>query len=348
MTANPSKETGSGTGGRAARVGVLGLLVAVVAIVVPIVLGVRLAVGPGPLTQDPPSVEQVEEVALGTSPTTAEEPLPVEPRKVTALTIAPQRVHTLQSLFERHDYELASVASGAAAVPPIFVETIPEDWRGIERAETRKTLFVKTVLPLILKANAEIRTERRRLLEIAKRADGDPANLEQGERYWLEQLAQSYRLDGIDFAKLKQRVDVIPVSLALAQAANESGWGTSRFARQGNALFGQWTWNTSEGIKPKQQQAGKGNYAVRRFASLGDSVAAYMHNLNSHPAYAPMRRRRAQMRQADESPTGQALAGGLIKYSQRGQAYIKEIRGMISHNDFQRLLGAQLASKVMG
>jgi Bax protein len=267
---------------------------------------------------------------------------------VRAVTIAPQAVRTLQTVYDRHSYDLTAIAADQAAVPPIFVSTLPEDWRSIERAETRKRMFVKTVLPLVLKANAAIRTDRRRLLELAAQADGDPANLGDGARYWLNQLAARYQVDGIDFAKLKQRVDVIPPSLAIAQAANESGWGTSRFARQGNALFGQWTWDTSEGITPKELQKGKGNYAVRKFSTLGESVAGYMKNLNTHGAYAPMRERRAQLRRADKPLSGAVLAGGLVKYSQRGQAYVEEIRGMISYNDFQRYDDSRLSSGTLG
>jgi len=345
MAESTPNEPGSVGTGRRPRAATLAVAIGLIGILVPIVLGVRFAVGPGPVTQDPPTPETVQKVSLGTTPT---EPLPVKPREVRAVTIAPQAVRTLETVYDQHDYDLNAIAGDDDAVPPIFVSTFPEDWRNIERAETRKKLFVKTVLPLILKANAAIRTDRRRLLELAAQANGDPANLDDGARYWLSQLASRYQVDGIDFAELKKRVDIIPPSLAIAQAANESGWGTSRFARQGNALFGQWTWNPSEGIKPKELQKGKGNYAVRKFPTLGESVSAYMMNLNTHRAYAPMRERRAELRKADKPLSGSTLAGGLIKYSQRGQAYIEEIRGMMSYNDFQRYDDSRLGSETLG
>lgn len=335
----------SASSNRAPRGTVLALTIAVLGLGAPAALAIVLAVGPGPLTRDLPDTRAVQEVSLGTAPS---DPLPVPQRKVAALSIAPQNLHTLTAVFDRHEYALPRIAAGEAAVPPIFVETLPQDWRSIDRAETRKRMFVKTVLPLIVKANAAIRTDRKRLLELEDKADGDPANLSDGARYWLNQLAQRYQLDSIDFAKLKQRVDVVPTSLALAQAANESGWGTSRFARQGNALFGQWTWDANQGIRPKELQAGKGDYAVRRFETLGASVAAYMHNLNTHSAYAPMRKKRASLRSNGQELSGSALAGGLQRYSQRGDAYIKEIRGMISYNDFQRYDGSRLADAVLG
>ncbi len=338
--ATPDRERG-----RAPHGGALGLALALIGVVVPAALAIVLAVGPGPLTRDLPSTTTLREVSLGTAPG---DPLPVPQRKVAALSIAPQNLHTLTAVFDRHDYALARIATGEAAVPPIFVKTLPHDWRSMDQAETRKRVFVKTVLPLIVKANAAIRTDRKRLLTLAERADGDPSNLSEGARYWLSQLARRYGLDSVNFAALKRRVDVIPASLAIAQAANESGWGTSRFARQGNALFGQWTWDSSEGIRPKALQAGKGDYAVKRFDSLGASVAAYMHNLNTHSAYAPMRKKRASLRAADHKLSGSALAGGLTRYSQRGAAYVEEIRGMISYNDFHRYDGSHLANAVLG
>ena len=330
---------------RTRRGGTLVLVIAVLGLLVPVGLAVRLAVTPAPVTRDLPSEREIRNVALGTAPS---DPLPVPQRKVNALTVAPQNLDTLKAVFERHDYALPRIAAGEAAVPPIFVATLPNDWRSMEQADERKRMFVKPVLPLIVKANAAIRTDRERLLTLAERANGDPANLSDSARYWLNQLAQRYRLDSIDFDKLKQRVDVVPVSLALAQAANESGWGTSRFAREGNALFGQWTWEPNQGIKPKEMQAGKGDYAVRRFDSLGASVAAYIHNLNTHSAYAPMRKKRASLRAANKPLSGAALAGGLIRYSQRGEAYVREIRGMISYNDFDRYDDSRLADAVLG
>jgi Bax protein len=186
------------------------------------------------------------------------------------------------------------------------------------------------------------------MLSLIQEAGGKPENLSQGGRYWMSRLAHDYGLKEIDFAALKARVDIIPASLALAQAANESGWGTSRFVREGNALFGQWTWDSSQGIAPKDRQEGKGNYSVRSFPDLGGSVSAYMRNLNTHSAYKTLRKTRAAMRASGKAPSGHALAGGLLRYSQRGKAYVEEIRGMISYDDFQRFDSARLGDAVLG
>lgn len=338
----------SKNGGSIARLVRTALVVAgggAVGIVAPIGLAVHLAVPPGEGVSGLPDSVRVQDVSLGSS---ARDALPVPTKRISALSIAPQSVRTLTRVFDRYDYDLARATGEGASVPPIFVERMPEDWQQIDQAKTRKRLFVKMVLPMILRANAEIRQDRRRLLALIERADGDRETLTDGGRYWLSKLARRYGLTEIQFDALKRRVDIIPPSLALAQAANESGWGTSRFAREGNALFGQWTWDATQGIKPKEMQKGKGNYAVRRFDNLADSVSAYMLNLNTHSAYKPMRDRRRALRNSDKPISGHALAGGLVRYSQRGQAYIEEIRGMISYNDFQRYDRVNLGSAALG
>ncbi|RDD62443.1 hypothetical protein DRB17_07270 [Ferruginivarius sediminum] len=254
---------------------------------------------------------------------------------------------SLTSLFDSHDYDLDDVAEGRRDVPPIFVRSLPPDWRAM-KAKKRKRAFVKTVLPLILKANARIRAERAKLLDLIAAADGDLSRLPEARRGDIERLAKRYRTEPDDLDTLKRRADIVPVSLALAQAANESAWGTSRFAREGNALFGQWTWDAEDGIAPKDPQADKGDYTVRAFDSLGHSVAAYMNNLNTHPAYADFRERRARLRKAGKPLSGVSLAGGLLKYSQRGADYVAEIREMIRYNDFQSLEQARLAIVPLG
>ena len=308
-------------------------------------LAVRLAVTSGDLLPPVPEAGSVAEMDLGAA---AAGGLAVAPRRIVALPVRPGSLATLSSVFERYDYDLPAIRAGARGVPPIFVQSLPKDWAQLERVERRKGLFVKTVLPLILKANAEIRFERRQLLAIAADSGPDLAEAPKEARAWLESLAQRYGLEAPDLEALKTRVDEIPVSLALAQAANESGWGTSRFARKGNALFGQWTWNPDEGIRPKEMRAEKGTYAVKKFDALGDSVAGYMRNLNRGGAYASLRRIRAKLRAADKPLSGPALAGGLLKYSERGQAYINEIRAMIDHNDFTDFDNAALGSAALG
>jgi Bax protein len=266
---------------------------------------------------------------------------------VSGVSLRGTQLAALRQTFDRHDFDLEAVARGNRSVPPLFVRNLPDDWRDM-RAKARKRAFVKTVLPLVLKANARIRAERAQLLRLIADADGDPATLSDDRQAWLHDLARRYGTEADDLTALKRRVDVVPVSLALAQAANESAWGTSRFARKGNALFGQWTWEKDDGIAPKEPQHDKGDYAVRAFDSLGDSVAAYMQNLNTHAAYAEFRARRAHMRKAGDRLDSLTLAAGLLKYSERGEAYVEEIRAMIRHNRFRRLDSARLASDILG
>ncbi|MGK2907996.1 MAG: glucosaminidase domain-containing protein [Desulfuromonadales bacterium] len=133
---------------------------------------------------------------------------------------------------------------------------------------------------------------------------------------------------------LLRRVDTVPPSLVLAQAAEESGWGTSRFAVEGNALFGMWTWG-EEGITPVKQRSGLGNYKIASYKTPLQSVIAYMHNLNTHQAYKKLRSRRAELRNAGSKVTGWDLASTLTKYSERGQAYVDSLRSMIKGNKLQ-------------
>ncbi|SDG34201.1 Bax protein [Limimonas halophila] len=312
------------------KVAAIALAGGVMLLAAPVALGIHLAVPPA--MQDTTEFEMVPE--------------PVGERSITAMPVQGVSVKTLQGIYERNAYDLAAIAADERGVPPIFVREMPRDWATLDGGETRKTLFEKIVLPLILKANAEIRADRERLLKlIAKSDEPDGRDLAAAERQWLTALAKQYKLNKPDLGKLRQRVDVVPVPMALAQAANESGWGTSRFARQGNALFGQWTWDTSQAMAPKSLQKGKGNYGVRKFPTLGASVAGYMRNLNTHSAYEPFRRLRAEQRKGNGGLNSHRLMAGLKAYSQRGDAYVREIRGMMKHNSYQKLAAAELATQ---
>ena len=145
-----------------------------------------------------------------------------------------------------------------------------------------------------------------------------------------------------DIDELLRRVDVIPVSLAIAQAAEESGWGTSRFAQTGNALFGQWTVASDIGIVPEDREDGM-THKIKAFDNLAQSVAAYMRNLNTHRAYREFRQKRQGQRQWGEALDGHALASTLLRYSQRGDKYVKSIRTIMNANGLRELDGAHLA-----
>jgi len=197
---------------------------------------------------------------------------------------------------------------------------------------------------LILDENEKITEDRKKLFKILSKNFNTV-----GERVWLKRRFKEYKIDDQDLAKLKMRMDIIPVSLALAQAANESGWGTSRFALEGNALFGQWTWS-SNGISPKDKDPDQ-NHKVLQFQILKASVRAYKNNLNTHNAYKEFREVRAKLRQSGTRITGLALIKYLKNYSAIGEKYTKIIEGIIVQNsltDFEKanLLPTKLKTEI--
>lgn len=229
--------------------------------------------------------------------------------------------------------------SNAAPVPIIvlrdFTRTLPDSHQGLP-VKQQKDSFVAIVLPLILAANEEIAQRRSAVLRAAESSDADT----------LGRWAKLYRVKTENKsveqikAEILVRADFIPVSLALAQAAIESGWGTSRFARQGNALFGQWAWQASAGIKPAQ--ASNSRAVVRSFPNLFGSVRAYMHNLNTHASYASFRERRKIMRGRPRADLGYQLATQLDSYAEIGTAYVDKLQTLIRSNDFGRFEAAKL------
>lgn len=202
--------------------------------------------------------------------------------------------------------------------------------------EIRKAAFFNVLRPVIDSENQRIQTIRDTITTLSDRNPDQPLNPR--ESLWLTVTADHYGLksSGIHdpelFARLLKRVDTVPASLALAQAAIESGWGSSRFARTGNNLFGQWTWTKGAGMVPKYRDQGK-SHEVARFASINESVRSYMHNLNSHSGYRSFRALRQTMRDDGSPLSGLDLAEGLEKYSSKGKTYIKHIRSIILNNE---------------
>ena len=248
-----------------------------------------------------------------------------------------QSYQGLQETFKLYNYELDQVDAG---VPPLIVEKMPEDLDRITEIETRKQIFFKIMLPMILLVNEEIITEREQLLTIQQQIDNsEPLSSEQLKT--LETLASRYRIDleAVETPRaiemLLRRANIIPVELALAQAANESAWGTSRFTLVANNLFGQWTFTPGRGIVPEGRPEGE-IYEVRKFPTLYESVRSYANNLNSHQAYQPFRSLRAE-RNPESRFDGIVLAEGLLSYSIRGEDYVREIQAMIHQNNLQQL-----------
>lgn len=249
----------------------------------------------------------------------------------------------LHDAFDRIGYRLAAVSADGEPVPRILLAKMPRDLGEFGTVDMRKRIFLRIMLPLVLEVNGAILRERKKLLDLKARAErGD---LGAADRDWLDRLADNYGLADPDIAVLLDRVDIVPVSLALAQAAEESGWGTSRFTREGNALFGQWTFS-GNGLVPRRAEDAP--YRVRAFSTLAEAVRAYSHNLNTHRAYAEFRRKRAAMRAADAPLDGYALAGTLRQYSERREEYVRSLRSIIVANDLQALDMARLAGQDAG
>ena len=210
---------------------------------------------------------------------------------------------------------------------------------------TSKKQFLYQILPLIINANKNIQKDRTKLLDISSKGNASMTN---NDKSWLKKLAKKYRLSGdiIGDISLQQellkRVDEIIPSMALAQAANESAWGTSRFSKQGNNLFGIWTYNSEIGIKPLKREPGKKHF-VRKFKSFQESVSIYMHTLNTHAAYKKLRDIRYEAASNDGKLSGYELAKGLEKYSARGLEYIQMIQAMINKNNLENITLSELA-----
>ena len=212
---------------------------------------------------------------------------------------------------------------------------MPKDLKTLGDTKDKRELFIKIILPLILDENEKILADRKKLFNILSKNFNTV-----GERVWLKRRFKEYKIDDQDTAKLKMRMDIIPVSIALAQAANESGWGTSRFALEGNALFGQWTWS-KKGISPKNQDPNK-SHKVLQFQILKASVRAYKNNLNTHNAYKEFREVRAQMRQEDGKLNALQLTQYLEKYAGIGKKYVKILDDIIRKNSLTDFDNAEL------
>lgn len=222
--------------------------------------------------------------------------------------------------------------------PLVLAASLPPNLGELNDVERRKRAFVGIVLPLAHETNQAIMAERRFVEAVANCRQADSPLKPQDEAR-LEALSSTYKAEG-NLDTLRRRLDVVPTSLLLAQAAIESGWGTSRFAREGNALFGQRTTAADSGIKPQGLEEAT-PVRVAAFPHLLASVDAYIRNLNTQPAYKAFRERRAALREAGREPDGLNLAATLTAYSERGHAYVGDVQAIIRANRFDALDGAQ-------
>jgi uncharacterized FlgJ-related protein len=250
-------------------------------------------------------------------------------------TVESKNYNDVLQLFNEIGYTAEQWQAGIRVVPRIEITEIPQRWQ--KTAQTipindKKNIFFRLTGSGILQANEKILSEREHLLNAIDKNDID-------DNEWLASLGVKYKvikqesdkLDKQALTELRKRVDIVPPSLALAQAAEESGWGTSRFAIKGNSLFGQWDFS-GEGLKPREQRTELGDYGIAVFDSPQDSIEAYMLNLNTHNAYQRMRQKRAVFRQQNRRPTGWDLAKTLDKYSERGIGYVKSLHAIMSYN----------------
>ena len=239
----------------------------------------------------------------------------------------PQRLSasTIEELFKENGYNLDTVKKTKLVNSGNQLTKLPKELKNIESPKKRKRLFIKIVLPLIIEENLKIRFDRKKLFKILNKN-----NTSSRDKAWLELKFKQYGVKNNDLAKLKIRMDEIPVSLAIAQAAKETGWGSSRFAQEGNALFGQWTWS-GEGIKPLEVEKNK-KHKVAKFKILKASVRAYQRNLNTHSSYKEFRIERAIQRDNDEKLNSLKLVNFLEKYAETGKEYTEVLKKIITQN----------------
>ena len=256
---------------------------------------------------------------------------------------APARLPVQAPAAKRRDVktpEQAAVASPSGAVG-VKTETLDKSQKVVKNHSVlsgKKHDFITTLLP-------HIQTENRRLTALRNKITGMFSKLESGvalttsEQQQISKLANKYRVKGNPLVNITAReemlrkIDIVPLSLALAQAANESAWGRSRFAQEANNLFGIWTYDQDKGLKPNKREEGKA-HLVRIFDDFSESVRYYMYTLNSHPAYKELREIRQQLRASDQIIDGHRLAAGLEKYSAKGQGYIVLIQDLIKQNEW--------------
>ena len=248
------------------------------------------------------------------------------------------KTETVIQLFKDVDYDLRKVRNDKL-VKPIYFTQFPQDLDNLQSVNLKKETFIKIVLPLIVAENEKILDDRQKLKILSEKKFTSDL-----EKQWLRQKLLEYKVKKGDLNELRVRMDIIPVSIALAQAAKESGWGTSRFALEGNAIFGQWTWS-GQGIAPLNRDGDK-NHKILKFPILRASVKAYKNNLNTHKSYAKFREKRKSLREKNKNVTGLSLTGTLKNYAQTGSEYTKILNQIITQNRLSDFEPVRLVNSV--
>ena len=232
---------------------------------------------------------------------------------------------TIEEIFKSTNYNLEDVRK-TKLVKPISLTLLPHEIKKIENSKKRKNLFIQIILPLVIKENNNIKLDRKKLFSILNKSKNTKL-----EKSWLNSKFKQYGVLNKDLPTLKIRMDEVPTSMAIAQAAKETGWGTSRFAQEGNALFGQWTWS-GEGIKPSDAD-GSSTHKVMKFKVLQASVRAYQRNLNTHSSYKDFRSARAELRDQGKKLDSMILTKYLDKYAETGKEYVRVLQQIIKQNN---------------
>ncbi len=236
------------------------------------------------------------------------------------------------ALFNELKYDLGEIRDGKP-VKPVFFTQLPRGINELDSIKNRKKIFIQIVLPLVLSENESILAERKKILFLSK-----SRNVSKTDQLWLDKKFKFYKVNNKDFELLLSKVDIIPPSLAIAQAAYESGWGTSRFALEGNSLFGQRTWTAKSGIVPLNRDQDQ-TFKVTKFDIIRASVKAYKKNLNTHKSYQSLRVERKKMRDSGKEISGLELSKYLDKYSEIKDKYVFYLQKIIEQNsltDFDR------------
>ena len=244
-------------------------------------------------------------------------------------------------IFKKYEFSVDSFLNDESANLIIF-SSLPDDFMEIKSVNERKKLFINTLLPIIYSENLKILEDRKKIL--------DWWNESQGENFsrdfwpsWLFELSEKYETSDSNLGNLLMKVDVIPISMALAQAAIESGWGTSRYLREGNAIYGQYTFEKDKGIRPERRESNE-KFFIKRFSNLSESTRSYFKNINTHRAYDDFREERKKLRMNGVKLSGVKLVKFLTSYSERRDEYVKDVENIIQSNNFMKFDNSYLAN----
>ena len=243
------------------------------------------------------------------------------------------KANEMIEIFEKYNFSVEDFLNNESANLIIF-SSLPDDFMEIKPVVERKKLFINTLIPIIYSENLKILNERKKILDWWRESNGENFSRDFWP-LWLFELSEKYESNDSNLGNLLIKVDIVPISLALSQAAIESGWGTSRYMREGNALFGQYTFDKNMGLKPLRRNEEEKFY-IRKFVNLSDSTRSYLKNINTHPAYKSFREERKKLRMSGEALSGFNLANFLKSYSERGNEYINDVKEIIKANNFKK------------